>query len=119
MMANDSFIRYIFSSLATEPSAYFRDRLWRRIHRGLASIALGETKIEGKQDGDIEMNGFTIDAGETLASRNEAMESSTVEGALKWMRTQLEENKALEGAIMDALRLVPSVENEKLALNTL
>jgi transcription initiation factor TFIID subunit 2 len=104
MMANNSFIQYIFSSLATEPSAYFRDRLWRRIHRGLASIALGETKIGRKQDGDVEMNGFTIDTGETLASRNEAMERSTVEGALKWMKSQLGENKTLEGAIMDALR---------------
>jgi transcription initiation factor TFIID subunit 2 len=104
MMANNSFIQYIFSSLASEPSAYFRDRLWRRIHRGLASIALGETKIGRKQDGDVEMNGFTIDTGETLASRNEAMERSTVEGALKWMKSQLGENKTLEGAIMNALR---------------
>ncbi|KIW07771.1 uncharacterized protein PV09_01697 [Verruconis gallopava] len=105
MMANDSFIRYIFSSLANEPSSYFRDRLWRRIHRGLASIALGETKIDRQQDGDADMNGFTIDTGETmLASRNEAMERSTLEGALKWMAVQLEQNKTLERAIMDALR---------------
>jgi hypothetical protein len=106
MMANDAFIRYIFSSLASEPSAYFRDRLWRRIHKGLASIALGETKFEKRQDRDVEMNGLTIDTGESLVSRNEAMERSTVEGALNWMRKQLEENKALEGAIMDALRYV-------------
>jgi transcription initiation factor TFIID subunit 2 len=105
MMANDSFISYIFSSLSNEPSAYFRDRLWRRIHRGLASIALGETKMERRKNGDHEMDGFTIDTGETMiASRNEAMERSTVEGALNWLKDQLMDNKVLEGAIMDALR---------------
>jgi transcription initiation factor TFIID subunit 2 len=105
MMANDSFISYIFSSLSNEPSAYFRDRLWRRIHRGLASIALGETKMGRTQKGDVEMDGFSIDTGDAMiASRNEAIERSTVEGALAWMRTQLKDNKALEGAIMDALR---------------
>lgn len=109
MMANNAFIRYIFSSLANEPSAYFRDRLWRRIHRGLASIALGETKMDKRQQatngGDVEMDGFTIDTGESLlASRTDAASRATVEGALKFMRTQLGENGVLESAIMDALR---------------
>ena len=105
MMTNDSFICYIFSSLFNEPSAYFRDRLWRRIHRGLAAIALGETKMERRQNGDVEMDGFTIDTGDSMiASRNEAMERSTVEGALSWMRTQLSGNKALESSIMEALK---------------
>jgi transcription initiation factor TFIID subunit 2 len=104
MMTNDAFIQYIFSSLSNEPSAYFRDRMWRRIHRGLASIALGDTKFE-EMNGDVEMDGLILDTGASMiASRADAMDRSTVEGALKAMRIQLGNNEALEGAIMDALR---------------
>jgi transcription initiation factor TFIID subunit 2 len=104
MMTNDAFIQYIFSSLSNEPSAYFRDRMWRRIHRGLASIALGDTKFE-ETNRDVEMDGLILDTGASMiASRADAMDRSTVEGALKAMRIQLGNNEALEGAIMDALR---------------
>lgn len=118
MMTNDAFIQYIFSSLSNEPSAYFRDRMWRRIHRGLASIALGDTKFE-EANGEVEMDGLILDSGASMiASRADAMDRSTVDGALKAMRIQLGNNEALEGAIMDALRYESPVIPFDLILNT-
>jgi transcription initiation factor TFIID subunit 2 len=104
MMASDSFLRYIFSSLATDPSAYFRDRLWRKIKRGLASIAMGETKLNDGDEVPGDADGLAIDQGEAMASRNEAMERSTMEGAMKWLKMQLQSNKPLQEAIIEALR---------------
>ena len=104
MMANDPFLQYLISSIGTEPSAFFRDRLWREIHRGLAMIALGITKMAGDETASAQPDGFEIDTGDALASRNELMERSTIEGAMKGLMRDLSSNQALQEAISDALR---------------
>lgn len=104
MMANDFFLRYIFTSLANEPSASLRHRLWQKIHLGLALVALGDTRMGGDGQESAQSDGLAIDTGQTLTSRNEAIERATPEGALKWLRKQMGSNSTLQEALLEALK---------------
>lgn len=106
MMAQDSFFRYIFSTLASEPSAYFRERLWQRIHRGLSSIALGETDLSKTPEPVNNGDGLVIENGPAPQVRQEVVDKTSIDGGLKWLRLQLKDNKALQESLMDALRYV-------------
>jgi transcription initiation factor TFIID subunit 2 len=91
---------WILHSFHTDPSPYFRDKLWQIIEHGLGKVALGGSNISVQPV----TNGLIVE-GDAIESRQQAMErTKTLTGAMKSLKMQLGQSSILQGAIMEALK---------------
>lgn len=92
--------RWVFYSLQTARSPYFRDQLARIIGRGL-----GQAAFRGpKQAPQHSTNGLVIEGGDTHARQQEIERTTTLSGAIKSLKAQLVEDPAFEQAILETLQ---------------
>ncbi|KAF2435759.1 hypothetical protein EJ08DRAFT_692336 [Tothia fuscella] len=91
-------VLYLFS---TEPSPYLRDHFWVLIERGFGLITFADEPLPTQASS----GGFVIAESESADVRREqAARAESIEGAIKFLRRRLGENKVLQEALMDALR---------------
>lgn len=99
-MRDPMICHWILHSFHTDPSPYFRDKLWEIVEHGLGEVALGGSNPSVQPV----TNGLIVE-GDAIESRQEAMErTKTLTGATKSLKTQLGQNSILQVAIMEALK---------------
>ncbi|KAI1495586.1 hypothetical protein F5X99DRAFT_116700 [Biscogniauxia marginata] len=106
LLANPAFLRFFLSLLGTDSSPFVRDRLFKALCRGLASIAIGENAESGKQapekpaEGDliVEQDNAVIEAKQKAKARKEDLTA-----ALVALKEETADDDELQKAIWDTL----------------
>ncbi|KAI1631609.1 hypothetical protein F4809DRAFT_631597 [Biscogniauxia mediterranea] len=106
LLANPAFLRFFLSLLGTDSSPYVRDRLFKALCRGLASIAIGENAESGKQTPEksaeddliVEQDSTALEAKQKAKARKEDLAA-----ALAALKEETTDDEALQKAIWDTL----------------
>ncbi|KAI5864825.1 hypothetical protein GGS23DRAFT_465225 [Durotheca rogersii] len=106
LLRNTSFLRYFLALVSTDSSPYVRDRLFKALCRGLASIAIGEDEQPGKQapaqpaeDGLIvEQDTAIIEAKQKAKARKEKLPA-----ALEALKAETTDDEDLQAAVWNAI----------------
>lgn len=107
LFTNSSFTKFLTRAMSNDPSPYVRDRLFQVFNFGLAAVAFGEDKEAESppappEEGDliIEQNvDANLDAKKALISR-----TTTIDGALSALKTELNGNDWLKESIWKAIQ---------------
>ncbi|KAI5925037.1 hypothetical protein F4810DRAFT_708843 [Camillea tinctor] len=106
LLTNSAFLRFFLSLLGTDPSPYVRDRLFKALCRGLASIAIGENTDLSKQTPEkpaedgliVEQDNATIEAKQKAKARKEDLAA-----ALAALKEQTTDDENLQKALWNTL----------------
>jgi transcription initiation factor TFIID subunit 2 len=93
-LRRDPAVRYIFFTLANDPSPFMRWRVLRGLCEGLGRMAL-TGNVPALKVGGNEMV-VEEDAAETTAVRKDLMERASIAGAIQALRKELAENQTLK-----------------------
>ncbi|KAL2123214.1 hypothetical protein VTJ04DRAFT_3669 [Mycothermus thermophilus] len=107
LLAKTSIMRLLLACVSGDPSPFVRDRLFKIFSKGMASVALGETKAAQikVQDQIMDESGLVLEMGEAemeqrrlLANRNQ-----NIHAAIAALKEELKNNEALEEAMWKAV----------------
>lgn len=105
MLNNASVLRLFFALVSTDPSPFVRDRLFKALCRGLASIAIGENEQSDKQTplqpvGD----GLIIEEDGIIEARKEAkVRREDLSAALAALKKETTDDALLQKSIWNAM----------------
>jgi transcription initiation factor TFIID subunit 2 len=102
MIRKDGIIKYIIHEICTDRSPYFRARLIRTLEYALGQVAVGEVfKVEKVAE---QTNGaLVIEQEDVLPDREAQASRRRLEGALRFLKTELAANEALRESLERAL----------------
>jgi transcription initiation factor TFIID subunit 2 len=103
----DPVVRYIFFTLANDPSPFMRWRVLRGLCEGLGRMALKGNVPALKVGGDEMV--VEEDAAETTAVRKDLMERASIAGAIQALRKELAENQTLKEEMWKCAKYYPAV----------
>ncbi len=106
LMPKPPILRLLLSTMATHPSPFMRDRLFKLFCQGLAGIAFGEHKEPAEQQVEVrEENGLIIEQSDAVITKNlaERARREDVGAAMRELRSALKDNADFKAAMWDAL----------------
>ncbi|KAI1331348.1 hypothetical protein F5Y16DRAFT_359652 [Xylariaceae sp. FL0255] len=106
MLDRPEFLRFFFSLISTDPSPYVRDRLFKALCRGLASMAIGETPDPRASQPHPAKDGLdlVLETDGIVESRQKAKaRKENLQAALAGLKERTEDDEALLGAVWKAL----------------
>jgi len=93
-LRHSTLVRYVFFTLANDPSPFVRKRVLRGLCVGLGGMALTGNVPRPQVAGDEMV--VEEDAAESAAVRKDLMERSSIAGAIQALRKELAENETLK-----------------------
>jgi transcription initiation factor TFIID subunit 2 len=109
-LRRDPAVRYIFFTLANDPSPFMRWRVLRGLCEGLGRMALTGNVPALKVGGDEMV--VEEDAAETTAVRKDLMERASIAGAIQALRKELAENQTLKEEMWKCAKYLLPVDAE-------
>ncbi|KAK4205281.1 putative transcription initiation factor TFIID subunit 2 [Triangularia verruculosa] len=100
MLSKPAIMKLLLSNVSTDPSPFVRDRLFKILCRGMAAIALGESKAQqvDKPVAIVEDDGFVIEQGEAEIQQRklEASRSQSIQNAITALKEEVKGNRDLQ-----------------------
>ena len=101
MLQSPRILRYLFFSYSVESSPYVRAQLWQILGRGLGRLAIGDSK--GRNATEV-TDGFVVEREmDTEARVAELSRTTTINGAVSALETELKGSEAFGQGLRDAL----------------
>ncbi|KAF2146667.1 uncharacterized protein K452DRAFT_314912 [Aplosporella prunicola CBS 121167] len=103
MLLSPTILKFLFYTMAYDPSPYVREQVYHMIGRGLGKIAIGKKEQEEKAPA-VEDGGLVIEQEVSTEVRQAIKErTQTIAGARKALKAELENNQVLKDALRKAL----------------
>ncbi|KAL1839134.1 hypothetical protein VTJ49DRAFT_1830 [Mycothermus thermophilus] len=123
MLAKVSIMRLLLACVSGDPSPFVRDRLFKIFSKGMALVALGETKaVQDKpQEEILDDSGLVVELGEAEMQQRRlaATRNQSIQAALAALKEELRGNIELQEAIWTAIESPIISVREKFQLLTL
>lgn len=107
LLSKPAIMKLLLSSVSTDPSPFVRDRLFKVLCKGMAAIALGESKAQqvDQQQAIVEDDGFVIEQGETEIQQRklDANRNQSIQNALAALKEELKGNEDLQLVVWKAV----------------
>ncbi|KAK4171316.1 putative transcription initiation factor TFIID subunit 2 [Triangularia setosa] len=100
MLSKSAIMKLLLSNVSTDPSPFVRDRLFKILCKGMAAIALGESKAQQVDQpmAIVEDDGFVIEQGEAEIQQRklDANRNQSIQNALAALKEELKGNEDLQ-----------------------
>lgn len=112
-LSNDAVLNYYCNAMSTTPSPYVRRQLFETLFEALGAVAFGESSTAIDEPMAMEIDGVVEDEGEgndliiedvNLGAKKELIARTTsVEGAIKYLKEQMGTNESFKTAIWSSV----------------
>ncbi|KAI0389556.1 hypothetical protein F5Y17DRAFT_448512 [Xylariaceae sp. FL0594] len=103
LLESPEFLKYLFTFVSTDPSPFVRDRLFKILCRGLASMAIGEETNVNKQDVQPLKKGLLVVEQASEDREKAKARKENLHLALAALKKQTADNVVLQEAIWQAM----------------
>lgn len=109
MIQNDAVLKYLLHELQSDPSPYFRRQLLHVIDLAFGQVALGDVykargSAEAGAEAEAEADGLIVESDGDTSQRKERLARQTLNGALKGLKMDLQNNAVLRSSMELALK---------------
>jgi transcription initiation factor TFIID subunit 2 len=122
LLAKVPIMKLLLASASTDPSPFVRDRLFKIFCKGMAAVALGESKAaQLEPEAALDDIGLVVEQGEAEIQRRQlaATRNQSIQAAVKALQEELKGNAELQAAMWTAVES-PSISiKEKFQLLTI
>ncbi|KAG7292589.1 hypothetical protein NEMBOFW57_002624 [Staphylotrichum longicolle] len=119
LLTKVSIMKLLLASVSTDPSPFVRDRLFKIFCKGMAAVALGETKAaQPEPEMPVDSDGLIIEQGEAeiLQRKLDATRNQSIQLALSALKEELKGNTDLQAAMWRAVESTVISVKEKFQL---
>lgn len=104
MFQKDSVLKAFVHELRSDPSPYFRKQLLRIFGFAIGQIAIGDVYTQEKSPENSNAGGLVVENEADASNRASQLARQNLNGALKGLKSDLQNNQALRSAIEEALK---------------
>jgi transcription initiation factor TFIID subunit 2 len=122
MLAKVSIMKFLLACVSTDPSPFVRDRLFKIFCKGMAAVALGESKAaQLEPEETVDSVGLVVEQGEAEIQQRQlaATRNQSIQSALAALKEELKGNTELQAAMWGAVESTVIGVKEKFNLLTL
>lgn len=122
LLAKVPIMKLLLASASTDPSPFVRDRLFKIFCKGMAAVALGESKAaQLEPEVAVDDIGLVVEQGEAEIQRRQlaATRNQSIQAAVKALQEELKGNAELQAAMWAAVESPSISVKEKFQLLTI
>ncbi|KAL2146855.1 hypothetical protein VTI28DRAFT_1958 [Corynascus sepedonium] len=119
LLAKVPIMKLLLASVSTDPSPFVRDRLFKIFCKGMAAVALGESKAAQREpEVPLDDDGLVVEQGEAEIQQRQlaATRNQSIQAALDALKEELKGNTELQAAMWQAVESPSISVKEKFQL---